>query len=200
MKVLVIGAGLIGARHVTCVENHPHCELVGIVEPNEALHTTCRPYFKTIDEVNIPLDAAICAIPTQLHAEIGAKCAARGWAVLMEKPIAHTVSQARELIEACKDVPLLVGQHRRHHPFVQKTREILNDGTLGDLVAVNGIWSVRKPDSYFEGNWRTGAEGSPVSINLVHDLDLLRFMVGDVSGVTGFLSQTIRKRGVEDSG
>ena len=200
MKVLVIGAGLIGARHVTCVEAHPDCELVGTVEPNEALHTGSGPYFRTINEVKVSVDAAICAIPTQLHGEIGAICAARGWAVLMEKPIAHTVPQAQELIKACKNVPLLVGQHRRHHPFVQKAREIVEEGTLGDLVAVNGIWSVRKPDSYFEGNWRTGAEGSPVSINLVHDLDLLRFIVGDVSGVTGFLSQTIRKRGVEDSG
>lgn len=201
MKVLVIGAGLIGARHVDRVSNHSKCELVGIVEPSEAYSPIVDvPVFRTIEDVHLPVDAAICAVPTQLHLSIGAACAARGWAVLMEKPIAETLNEADRLILACQDVPLLVGQHRRHHPFVRKAKELITGGAIGDLVAVNGMWSVRKPDAYFKGNWRAGAAGSPVSINLVHDLDLLRFIVGDVSEVTGFVSDKTRGRGVEDSG
>ncbi len=201
MKTLVIGAGLIGARHVATVKAHARCQLVGVVEPNAALTAQLdAPVFASIDAVDCDVDAAICAVPTQVHAKVGAECAKRGWAVLMEKPIAETLAEADALIDACQDVPLLVGHHRRHHPFVQKTKEIIAKGTLGQLVAVHGIWSVRKPDSYFQGNWRAGAAGSPISINLVHDLDLLRFMVGDVAEVTGFLSQNARQRGVEDTG
>lgn len=200
MKTLVVGAGLIGSRHVTHVKTHPRCELAGIVEPNVALAPDGPNVFRAIDDVDAAVDAVICAVPTQLHGEIGAECAKRGWAVLMEKPIAETLEDADALIDACVDVPLLVGQHRRHHPFVQKTKELLESGAIGQLVAVNGMWSVRKPDSYFEGNWRAGAAGSPVSINLVHDLDLLRFMVGDVVEVGGLVSQHIRGRGVEDTG
>ena len=200
MKVLVIGAGLIGARHVERVAAHPRCELAGVVEPNNALLADAPGVFRSIKDVDVDVDAAICAVPTQLHASIGSECAGRGWAVLMEKPVAETTIEADHLIAACHDVPLLVGHHRRHHPFVQKTKDLLVDGTIGDLVAVNGIWAVRKPDPYFEGNWRAGAAGSPISINMVHDLDLVRFMVGDVTAVTGFLSQNIRKRGVEDTG
>jgi len=118
----------------------------------------------------------------------------------MEKPVAETQSEADALIAACKDVSLLVGHHRRHHPFVQKTKALLQDGAIGDLVAVSGIWAVRKPDGYFDGNWRAGAAGSPISINMVHDLDLLRFMIGEVTEVTGCLSDAVRRRGVEDTG
>ncbi len=201
INVLVVGAGLIGKRHVEAVAKHPLTRLAGVVETDPRLRAALEvPVFADLDAVDVAVDAAICAVPTQLHGKIGADCAGRGWAVLMEKPVAETLAEADALIEACREVPLLVGHHRRHHPFVQKTKELLADGTLGDLVAVNGIWSVRKPDAYFKGNWRAGAAGSPVSINLVHDLDLLRFMVGDVVDVTGILSQHIRGRGVEDSG
>ncbi len=201
MRVLVLGAGLIGARHIDRVSKHPKCELVGVVETNEAYTPAFDvPVFHAVEDVDVAVDAAICAVPTQLHLPLGAACAARGWAVLMEKPLAETLVEADQLISACREVPLLVGQHRRHHPFVQRTKELIEGGAIGELVAVSGMWSVRKPDAYFQGNWRAGAAGSPVSINLVHDLDLLRFIIGDVSGVSGFVSGKTRGRGIEDSG
>ena len=200
MRILVVGAGLIGARHVERVKLHPRCELAGIVEPNAHLLPDGPDVFRSIEAVDVKVDAAICAVPTQLHGSIGAECAARGWAVLMEKPVAETLAEADVLIKACANVPLLVGHHRRHHPFVQKTKALIGEGVLGDLVAVSGIWAVRKPDAYFEGNWRAGAAGSPISINMVHDVDLLRFMVGEVEEVTGLLSDASRGRGVEDTG
>ncbi len=197
----MIGAGLIGARHIEAVLSHEEAALVGVVEPNRDLVGRLTvPVFDAIEDVDVAVDGAICAVPTQIHHEVGANCAARGWSVLMEKPIAETPEAADRLIEACADVPLLVGHHRRYHPFVQKAKDLIASGAIGKLVAVNGMWSVRKPDAYFEGNWRVGRSGSPVSINLVHDLDLLRFMVGDVRDVTGLLSNATRGKDVEDTG
>ncbi len=200
-RILVVGAGLIGARHIRLLLESDRATLAGIVEPNPALVKDYDvPCFARLSDVNVEIDGAICAVPTPLHAEIGSACAQRGWAVLMEKPVAETLQDADALIEACAQVPLLIGHHRRHHPFVQKTKALIEGGALGDLVAISGVWAVRKPDDYFKDNWREAKAGSPVSINLVHDLDLLRFMVGEVVALSGILSDNIRNRGVEDTG
>jgi predicted dehydrogenase len=53
------------------------------------------------------------------------------------------------------------------------------------------IWAMRKPDAYFDGNWRT-AGGSPVMINLVHDIDLLRFCIGEIDKTTAIKGRSLR--------
>jgi predicted dehydrogenase len=50
---------------------------------------------------------------------------------------------------------------------------------------------MRKPDEYFQGNWRT-AGGSPVMINLVHDIDLLRFVIGEISQTAALRGSSLR--------
>ncbi|MEX0350110.1 MAG: Gfo/Idh/MocA family protein [Paracoccaceae bacterium] len=200
-RILVVGAGLIGSRHVAAVRRHPGCTLAGVVDADPARRDETAPFFNDLFDVDVEVDGAIIATPTGLHHPQGAHCAARGWHMLIEKPVAATEEQALDLAQVAEraNVRCLVGHHRRYHPAVNVLREVINSGAIGDPVASTLIWSVRKPDSYFATLWRQ-AEGSPVMINLVHDIDLLRFVLGEITGVCGFGADRQRAGGRVESG
>ena len=184
-RILVVGAGLIGSRHIKAVQDHPRCSLAGVVDPNTELASPDGvPRYSDISEVTGNVDAAIIATPTGLHGVHGQAAVARGWHILIEKPVASTMKDAKALTGAVEKAGIrsLVGHHRRYHPSVQYLKSLVETHAMGNPVTATMIWAVKKPDSYFEGNWRTGG-GSPVMINLVHDIDLLRFVMGEVSGL-----------------
>ncbi len=181
-RILVAGGGLIGARHLAAVAAHPRCTLAGLVDPDPTVPApegVAR--YGDISEVREPVDGIILATPTQLHSIQGVHAAAQGWHMLIEKPVAGNLADAHTLGLAVRDagVGSLVGHHRRYHASVQRLKAMIEDGAIGTPVAVSLIWAMRKPDSYFEGNWRTTG-GSPVMINLVHDIDVLRFVLGEI--------------------
>ncbi len=193
-NILILGGGLIGVRHARSIKEHPQANLVGVVDPNKAMHTEQNTiYFEDLNDVDAPVDGVIIATPTGLHAQNGIDCARRGWALLIEKPVAETLDQADELANALVEegVPSLVGHHRRYHPSVQLFRKVIQSGAIGRPITTSVIWSMKKPDSYFEGNWRSTG-GSPIMINLVHDLDLLRFIFGEVTEAVGLGQKHIR--------
>jgi predicted dehydrogenase len=75
----------------------------------------------------------------------------------------------------------------------------LQQGKLGELIAVNGIWFVRKHDSYFDATWRREHGGGPFLINLIHDIDCFRFMCGEIESVQAISSNRVRGFPVEDT-
>ncbi|WP_158747814.1 Gfo/Idh/MocA family protein, partial [Acidisphaera sp. L21] len=127
-------------------------------------------------------DAAIVATPNQLHGPHVQACIARGIAVLVEKPMAEDVATAEAMAAAASraGVALLVGQFRRHNPVVATARRFIRDGGLGRLVSVIASSTVLKPDPYFDTQWRRAQGGGPILINLVHDIDVLRHLCGEI--------------------
>jgi len=197
-QLLVVGAGLIGHRHAQRIAAHPRCHLAAIVDPNpKAANGLDVPRFADIAAVDLPIDAAIIATPTPLHATHAQEAAARGWPLLIEKPVAATQAEAQSI--ATLNTPILIGHHRRHHPRVQALKALLDAGEIGAIITATLIWAMRKPDSYFEDNWRS-TDGSPVMINLVHDLDLLAYWFGRITQIAALPGMTRRSTGQIDSG
>ncbi|MEO9864518.1 MAG: Gfo/Idh/MocA family oxidoreductase [Yoonia sp.] len=198
--ILVIGAGLIGARHVAAVQDHPDCTLAGVVDPVQ-LDGIAAPVFRDIADVNVHVDGAIIATPTGLHASHGLQCAQRGWHMLIEKPVTATLDEARVLGHAVRThgVRCLVGHHRRYHPSIDVLRDAILSGKIGAPVTSTLIWAMRKHDSYFNADWRR-TDGSPVMINLVHDIDLLRFIFGEVTDIAALGSNAQRGSDKVESG
>ncbi len=192
-RLLVVGGGLIGIRHVQAVMAHPGCELVGLADPNPAISVPGVRRFAAMEEITEPVDAAIIATPTHLHSAQGIIAADRGWHILIEKPVAADLAGAQALAGtvARRGVASLVGHHRRYHASIQQLKRLLAEGAIGTPITASLIWAMRKPDAYFEGNWRT-AGGSPVMINLVHDIDLLRFALGEVADVVSLRGASLR--------
>ena len=202
VNLLVLGAGLIGSRHASAIANSDICHLVGVVEPNPSRHELHDiRYFKNMDEVSEPVDGVIIATPTGLHLTHAEQAIARGWHMLIEKPVTATPEEADQLVAmiAKTDLHCLVGHHRRYHRSIRQLKEWVQMGEIGQPITSSLIWAMRKPDDYFENNWRT-TDGSPVMINLIHDIDLMRFVLGNITDVTGFASANHRNSARVESG
>lgn len=207
VRLVVIGAGLVGERHAKLAAGHDDFELVAIVDPNpnkQALADDlgCQLKGKIADLNAQECDAAIVATPNGDHLKSGLACLANSWPCLIEKPIADTLSSADKLQSAftAASVPMLVGHHRRYHPSVIEARRMIAERELGAPVMASIIWAVRKPDDYFrQGAWRLNKDGGPLLINLIHEADLMLNILGPVSDVQAMASSDTRGGSVEDT-
>jgi len=207
VKLGVIGAGLVGQKHAALIKKIPGIRLAAISDINptteklaDELGTEFYADYK--DMLNYAaLEGVVVATPTNLHTPVGVVCAQHGIHLLVEKPIAQSVADAQVLVDnACKHkVHLLVGHHRRHNPMVQSVRRAINDGKIGKLVAVSVLWTLIKPKNYFQVEWRTKSGGGPVLINLIHDIDNLRYICGEIKRVYAETSSAVRGFEVEDT-
>jgi len=206
-RLVVLGAGLMGREHSELIREHPRAELAGLADPSPDAQRYAEdigvPYFTDYPQLfdETQPDGAIIAVPNSLHVSAGLACVARGIRCLIEKPVADTLRSAHELVIASEaaGIPMLVGHHRRHSPDICETRRIVREGVLGDLVAVNGMWLSDKPDDYFEAEWRRESGGGPLLINLIHEIDCMRFICGEILSVRAFTSNAVRGFDVEDT-
>ncbi|MEK1896040.1 MAG: Gfo/Idh/MocA family oxidoreductase [Rhizobium sp.] len=207
LKIAVMGAGLIGRRHIEGVLAEPRATLSAIVDPSDAGHdfakSTGARCFPTLAEAAASErpDGVIVATPNQLHVANALEAIAAGIPVLVEKPIADNAEAGATLVDAGlqANVPILVGHHRRYNPIIQETKRVLNSGRLGKLLTVQGTFWVAKPDDYFDVAWRRQAGAGPTFINLIHDVDLFRYLFGEVDAVHAMESNASRKHPVEDT-
>jgi predicted dehydrogenase len=207
VKLAVAGAGLIGQRHVERVVQEPMAELSAIVDPSplgrELASRLGTKWFDSLEQLlaDDGPDGLIVATPNQLHVANGLLAIAARVPTLMEKPIADDVAAGRRLVEAAEQagVPLLVGHHRRYNPMIQKAKEIVDSGRLGRIIAVHGHFWLTKPDDYFGVAWRRQAGGGPVLLNLIHDIDLFRYLLGEVASVQAQESNAVRGNPVEET-
>ena len=207
MPVAVIGAGAIGRMHLERMLGHPDIAPAAVADPQEEARAYAGrigvPWFADHREMleRVSLGAVIVATPNATHADVGIDCIGRRLPVLMEKPVADTVEQARRLCDtaAAAGVPLMVGHQRRHNPILRAARRLVADGAVGRPVSVTAMATWLKPDDYFLPPWRRQAGGGPVLINLIHDIDLLRFLIGEVESVQAMTSNAVRGHEVEDT-
>lgn len=207
LKIAVMGAGLIGRRHVEGVLAEPNTMLSAIVDPSDGARDFARSlsanWFATFADAAAKErpDGVIIATPNQLHVANALDVVAAGIPILVEKPIADNADAAAALVSAGRkaDVPILVGHHRRHNPLVQAAKRVLESGRLGRILTAQGTFWVAKPEDYFDVAWRREAGGGPTFINLIHDVDLFRYLLGPVEAVHAMEAGTVRNHSVEDT-
>lgn len=207
VKLAVLGAGMIGRRHVEHVAARPEAELLAVVDPARIGRDLAErhgakwfPSLTALIEADRP-DGVIIATPNRLHVGAGLEAVAAGIPALVEKPIADDVESATRLVEAAEaaDVPLLVGHHRRHNPLMAEARATIDAGRLGTVLAVQATCWFFKPDGYFDVDWRRREGAGPVFLNLIHDVDNLRWLCGEVATVQALESSATRRYEVEDT-
>ncbi|MEM9426348.1 MAG: Gfo/Idh/MocA family oxidoreductase, partial [Pseudomonadota bacterium] len=205
LRIVVVGAGLIGKTHIDRVTEA--AQLHAIVDPAANARDTAAkldvPWFDDLDDclaADRP-DGVIVASPNKLHLDHGKACLEAGVPVLIEKPLAESVTSARQLVKlsAKTGVPILVGHHRRHSPVTHAAKQIIDQGRLGRIAAVNAMFWLNKPADYFDTTWRTQAGGGPTYINLIHDIDLLQFLCGPIETVQAREANHVRGFAVEDT-
>ena len=208
VRLALFGAGGIGVRHLDLAGEEPECEIVAVADPLDAAAAVVERhrarFYRDYRELLAceRIDGAIVATPNDSHAEVGIACAECRLPVLMEKPITDTLVSGRALLDAVAvhGVPLAVGHHRRFDPVIGIARDAIEGGEIGRLAAVECLWAMRKHDAYYDADWRrTRPGGGPALINLIHDVDLLRHLCGDVLRVYAEGGSGLRGHEVEDT-
>lgn len=208
VRIAVVGAGGIGARHIEEILASPRATLSAIVDFTPAAAALAQaadvPLVASLGELlarDRP-DGVVLATPNVLHAAQALECIASGVPTLVEKPIAHTLADGLRLCDAAEraNVPVLVGHHRIHSPILHAACAVIASGSLGRLVGVIGSAVFHKPDAYFdEAAWRREPGGGPILINMIHEVGNLRRMIGEIVAVQAFSSNATRGFCVEDT-
>lgn len=200
LKVAIVGAGLIGPRHAQSVISNPLTELIALVDPmptGEATASSLKTnYYPSVASLLTSIhrpDAAIVCTPNHTHVPVAKELLTGGVHVLLEKPVSDNLETGRSLLEFANapehsHIKLLIGHHRRFNPYVRATKSVLESGSLGRPIAINGLWTLFKPEAYFASptDWRASNErgGGVIPINLVHDVDLMHHLFGPIVRVT----------------
>lgn len=208
VKLAVVGAGLIGSKHARLIHGQPECSLAGVCDPDpgrrsvaEELEVSFYRDLTALLEEQQP-EGVIVATPNGTHLAVAEVCAAKGVDLLIEKPIADTLPAARSIVEvaAASGCRILVGHHRRHNPLIREARSQVQGGTLGRLIAASMMWTLLKPKEYFQVDWRCRRpQGGPILINLIHELDILRYICGEIRQVYAQSASMARGLEVEDT-
>jgi predicted dehydrogenase len=207
VKLAVAGAGQVGRRHVDAIAKSRGAAPLCVVDPADGAKSYAAglgvPWFPDLSEMFAAEkpDGVILATPNQLHVEHGLACVAAGVPALVEKPISIDVPSARKLVEAAEaaHVPLLVGHHRRHNPLIRAAKDKLAAGAVGSIIAVHSMFWLYKPDDYFDAAWRRQPGAGPVLLNVIHDIDLMRWLCGEIAAVQALESNAVRGNAVEET-
>ncbi len=209
VRLGLVGMGMIGRVHAETMSRMRELEFVAASDIDPKHRKTAEEvgarFYQSYEEMieKEKMDGVVIAVPNELHLPVGAKCAEKKLHLLVEKPIASSLLDADHLIEVAKanGVHLLVGHHRRHNPLIEAQRETVRGGGIGKLVGVTVLWALYKPSDYFKGPfaWRAAKGGGPILINLIHEIDNLRYVCGDVKRLYAEVSNSARRFPVEDT-
>ncbi len=208
VQIALAGAGLVGRWHADAILSmESEVALAAIVDPS--------PDGKAYaDKVGVPWhgsltelfgserpDGVVVATPNQVHLENALECISVDCPVLIEKPIATSSDEAIQIVTAAREkrVPVLVGHHRRHNPIIRKAKSLIEEGRLGRITTVQSNCWLLKPEDYFSQAWRRAGGAGPVMVNAIHDLDLLRYLCGEVASVHAAASSAVRQFETEDT-
>jgi predicted dehydrogenase len=183
VRIAVAGAGAFGRNHVRVLKELPDAELVAVVETDsERLAEVCGQFgcegCADIRDVIGRVDAAVVAVPTSLHAQVGCALLESGVDVMVEKPIAHDLASARALMDAADRHGriLQVGHLERFNPAVQ---------AVAGVVTLPLFFEIHRMSMF-----------TPRSLDVDVVLDLMIHDIDILLSLTGALPFEIRAAGI----
>ena len=207
VKLAIAGGGVIGRRHASAIIKSVDTILVAIADPalsgKQLGDDMDVPVFPNLQALltTESVDGVIVSTPTEHHFAPTMVALDSGCHVLVEKPIMATLKEADQVVAKAAESKrhVLVGHHRRYYSLTHRARNIIQSGELGQLVAVSGQWTLRKADAYYDPDWRKKWEAGPVLTNLIHEMDLLRYICGEIESISAEVSHSVRNWEKEDA-
>ena len=206
INIALFGIGTIGKRHLLAIDKIDNVKLVGIVDVSNEAEVFCAskniPLYNNLNNLkkHHKIDGVIISTPTILHYDNALEVLNFGLDVLIEKPISASISEAKEIEQIAKDknCKVLIGHQRRFYPLVLETKKIISDNRIGQVIGISGVWALKKDNDYFEPEWRKKISAGPTITNLIHDIDYLRFIFGEIHSVSSFSSNMVNNFEKED--
>ncbi len=198
----VVGAGIRGRGYAEWIGAHPdRARVVAVADPNPRRRPAGVEHvftdWKDLAARGRIADCVIVATQDAMHRDPVLAFAAQGYHIMVEKPLAPTESECREMVAAAlsNDVILAVGHVLRYTPYTRAVRSIVDSGRLGRIVSAQhlepvGYW--HQAHSFVRGNWRREDESSfMLMAKSCHDIDWLQHIVGQpIARVSSFGSLT----------
>ena len=189
MRIGIVGAGGMGNVHARHYRNIPQTETT-LFDLDAEKARTVADRWKLGTKVSFEdllgwADIVDLCVPTPLHLDLGIRVIAAGKALFVEKPIAGTLEEGTQLVNAAlkAGVPLMPGHVVRYFPEYRKGRQMVADGAVGNPAAARtrrGGGMPKGADLWFADHSKSGG----VLIDLaIHDFDWLRWTLGEVKSV-----------------
>lgn len=196
VTVVIIGAGNRGRTYAKYAERFPDAlRVVGCADLNPARREAmrkkfdipsenCFSHFNEVFAREKMADAVIISTPDNLHFEPCMKALAAGYDVMLEKPVAPTEKECKQILAQAHKYNRIVGVCHvlRYAPYFIALKQVVDSGVIGDLVSIQHMEPIQyahMAHSYVRGNWHSSKETSPIILaKSCHDLDIIRWIVG----------------------
>ncbi|MCC6600482.1 MAG: Gfo/Idh/MocA family oxidoreductase [Crocinitomicaceae bacterium] len=213
IRFAIVGCGSIGKRHLAVIDAESMAEVVAIcdIEENRVRELSelyngvpwFTDYNTMLSEINA--DVVNVVTPHFFHKQHSIQALHKGFHVLVEKPMALSVKDCREMIAAAATAKkkLWVVKQNRHNVPVRLAQEAIREGRLGKIFMIKCdiLWN-RYQGYYDESDWRgkIEKEGGALFTQASHFIDLLVWWCGDITGVKAITETQNHNIETEDSG
>lgn len=189
MKILIVGLGSIGKRHLKNLAKLGYSDFIVLTSQDL---TQLKELPNLLPETDLesalshrPAAVFICN-PSSLHVPIAIAAAKKGCHIFLEKPVSHTLEGLDELaaIADAKNLKIQVGFQFRYHSVLQEIKRKINGGELGKIIAAHAHWGEWLPGWHPWEDYRNGYSaradlGGGVVLTLCHSFDYLRWLLGE---------------------
>lgn len=201
MKISLVGCGGISSAHIDAIQNSQDAQLISVADieleraKKVAEETGAVPYasLDAMLDAEKPDVLHICT-PHYLHTSMALDALDRGIHVLIEKPCAVNLQELEALRTAQKKTGLKVGTcfQNRYNPSALHLQKLLQDeGKYGKVLSARGFVTWQRGQNYYSDDWHgtLDKECGGVLINqAIHTLDMLQYVTGGITAVTGHTS------------
>lgn len=196
LSAILLGHGMRGEAYAKYAVSHPdELEIKAVAEPEvsrrkkaqDAYHIPAEMAFESWEPLcDLPkmADFAIIATQDRMHRDPALKLIEKGYNLLLEKPMAPTAKECKEIAEAAekKGVKVIVCHVLRFTKFWYALKEILDSGKIGtplSIIHTEGVGHMHQSHSFVRGNWRNSVESAPMILaKSCHDMDILQWLLG----------------------
>ena len=207
----LIGCGRVAPRHAQSIAELPGARLTAVADIREsrasrfaAEHRADQytDYRRLLDRTDV--DVVNICVPSGLHAEVAVDALEAGKHVIVEKPIALSLSDADRMIAAARSAgrKLCVVLQNRYNPPMQDLKRMVESGRLGRLLLGNATVRWYRPQEYYEDGWHGtwAMDGGALMNQSIHHIDALQWLLGRPESVFAYSATLGHRMEAEDIG
>jgi UDP-N-acetyl-2-amino-2-deoxyglucuronate dehydrogenase len=216
LRCAIVGCGRIVHNHIQSMSQIPQYQIVAICDVDYDKTVAIKQKYDFLNSVaqfdnlavmleSIQIDLLIVCTPSGLHPQAAITAAKYGCHVLVEKPMATNLCDAKAMIRAFDNKPnkLFVVKQNRYNATIQLLKNVIDSGRMGRIyqISCNVLWT--RPQEYYDvAKWRGSWEfdGGAFMNQASHSIDLLLWLFGDLESVQAFTATQARNIEAEDSG
>lgn len=195
MRVLFIGLGSIGKRHLEVLKNLENdVEIIAYrSNKNSEKVEGVRSYYSLDKALNKSPDIVFITNPTSLHIRYAKKCAEAGCNLFLEKPLSHNLNDCKHLINIVEEKELitLMGCNMRFNPVIKKIREIILNNEINNIYSYRIECGSYLPDWHLNEDYRESYSarkdlGGGVILDLIHEIDYAYWLFGEIESIQSY--------------